>query len=59
MRSMLGGLEAGKRRGARIPCEVPEVPISTRRVAEALRSHSRGSEKVIEAYSPLILKLVS
>jgi hypothetical protein len=30
----------------------------TRSVAEALRSHSRGSEKVIDVYSPPILRLV-
>jgi hypothetical protein len=27
-------------------------------IAKALRSHSRGSRKVLELYSPLILKLV-
>jgi hypothetical protein len=30
----------------------------TRRVAEALRSHSRGSERVLEAYSLLALNLM-
>ena len=31
----------------------------TRRVAEALRSHSRGSQRAPEVYSSSILKLVS
>jgi hypothetical protein len=33
-----------------------EYQFYTRRVAEALRSHSRGSERVVEMYSPSALK---
>jgi len=49
--------EAGQRRGARIPCKVSGGP-DIRSVAEALRSHSRGSEKVIDVYSPSLLSIV-
>jgi hypothetical protein len=31
---------------------------STRRAAEALRSHSRASERMLEVYSPSTLKLM-
>src|SRR5215218_10097546 len=41
------------------PVRFLESPKTTRRVAEALRSHSRGSERVLEVYSPSILNLVS
>jgi hypothetical protein len=56
-RSMLGGLEAGQRRGATIPCKV-SGGLTIRSVAEALRSQSRGSQRASEVYSPTILKLV-
>jgi hypothetical protein len=49
--------EAGQRRGARIPCKVSGAsPLQG--VAEPLRSHSRGSQRVLEVYSSVILKLV-
>ncbi len=57
MRSMLGGLEAGQRRSARIPCEVSGYP-TIRIAAEAGRIDPRRAEKVIEMYSSLALKLV-
>jgi len=45
------GLEAGQRRGARIPCEVSGY--STIRIAmEAGRIDPRRAEKVIGMYSP-------
>jgi hypothetical protein len=47
-------LETGQRRGARIPFEVQLLE----GVAEALRSHPRRSQKVIEVYSLLALNLV-
>jgi len=51
------GLEAGQRRGARIPCEVSGY--STIRIAmEAGRIDPRRAEKVIGMYSSLALKLV-
>jgi hypothetical protein len=37
-------LEAGRRRGTRMTCEVPGV-LSTRRVTDALRSHPRGYQR--------------
>jgi hypothetical protein len=54
---MLGGLEAGQRRGVRSLVRVLEPP-PLEGVAEALRSHPRGSQRVLEVYSPLLLKLV-
>jgi hypothetical protein len=40
------------------PVRFLEYNKSTRRVAEAGRIDPRGSEKVIDDYSPLILRLV-
>ena len=55
---MLGGLEAGQRRGARIPCEVCGYP--TIRIAkETGRIDPRVSQRASEVYSPSKLKLVS
>jgi hypothetical protein len=48
-------LETGQRRGARIPFEVPQL---LEGVAEALRSHPRRSQRVLEVYSLLALNLV-
>src|SRR5918995_5643885 len=39
-----------------IPSTLSTLPLEG--VTEALRSHSRRSEKVLDLYSPLILKLV-
>jgi hypothetical protein len=39
-----------------IPSTLSTPPLGG--VAEALRSHSRGSQRVSEGYSPLLLKLV-
>jgi hypothetical protein len=39
------------------PVRFLEYPLPEE-VAEALRSHSRRSQKVLEVYSPLLLKLV-
>jgi hypothetical protein len=45
------GLEAGQRRGARIPCEGSELHRPFVGVVEALRSHPRGSQRVIEVFT--------
>jgi hypothetical protein len=56
---MLGGLEAGQRRGVTIPPVrfLEHLPLDE--VAEALRRQPRRSERVLEVYSPLALKPVS
>jgi hypothetical protein len=51
-------LEAGRRRGVRIPYDAPRVPFITIDT-EAGRIDPRASEKVIDAYSPSILRPVT
>jgi hypothetical protein len=52
----MSGLEADRRRGARIPCDVSGYPL--RIAMEAGRIDPRRAEKVIEMYSSLALKQV-
>src|SRR5687767_10423822 len=51
-------LEVGQIRGATITCKVVGVLPPSEGVAEALRSHSHGSQRASEVSSPLILRLV-
>jgi hypothetical protein len=44
--------------GRENPCDSPGVPFPLEGVAEALRRHSRGSQRASEVYSPTILNLV-
>jgi hypothetical protein len=54
---MLGGWRQVKDKARESPVRLLDTPPLVG-VTEALRSHSRGSEKVIETYSSLALKLV-
>ena len=53
----LESMRTGKT-ATRIACKVLPIP-HIRNATEAVRSHSRGSQRVLELYSPSILKLVS